>query len=318
MLQLIPRSPRKIETIRIRDLLAQQDFDVSVRTIQRDLIKMSQIFPLVSDERNKPYGWSWRGSDLVGFPAIDAPTALACVMAERFLGAVMPISTLKKLEPNFKQARNVLKEHKSGLGKWENKVRIAPRGLQLLPAEIKSGVLDVLYESLLIGRRFEAKYQTRDKDELSKYEVNPLAIVNRHNVSYLVCTLWDYPDIKQLAMHRFQSVGMLEKDVTIPEGFDLDEYIQSGEFSYTDSNKKIKIDLRFEISAGKHLYETPLSVDQKITKEADSCLRVKATVLDTEELRWWILGFGGYVEIVSPVRLRNEIRKNIKNALDNY
>ena len=54
MLQLIPRSPRKIETTKIREFLKEYGFDVSVRTVQRDLIKMSSIFPLVSDERNKP------------------------------------------------------------------------------------------------------------------------------------------------------------------------------------------------------------------------------------------------------------------------
>ena len=318
MLQLIPRSPRKIETTKIREFLKEYGFDVSVRTVQRDLIKMSSIFPLVSDERNKPYGWSWQGNDSIGFPAIDMPTALACVMAERFLTDLIPGSALKKLEPNFKQARNILKETKSGLGKWENKVRITPRGLQLLPAQIKPGVLDVVYESLLVGCRFEASYQPRDTPEPTKYEVNPMAIVHRNNVSYLVCTLWDYKDIKQLAMHRFHTAKPLDKEVIIPKGFDIDEYIQAGEFSYPDSNKKIKIKLYFGKMAGKHLYETPLSEDQIITEIGDDRLMVKATVLDTDELRWWILGFGGYVEVVSPKKLREEISMSLCSALDHY
>lgn len=319
MLQLIPRFPRKIETTMIRDSLEQYGFNVSARTIQRDLIKMSSIFPLVSDERNKPYGWSWKGDDSIGFPAIDTPTALACVMAERFLSDLIPVSALKKLEPNFKQARNILKELKnSGLGKWENKIRITPRGHQLLTAQIKSGILDVVYESLLVGRRFEAKYQPRQVTESLKYEVSPMAIVHRKNVSYLVCTLWDYIDIKQLAIHRFQAARPLDRNVIIPKGFDIDEYIKSGEFSYPDSNKEIKLKLSFEKMVGKHLYETPLSKEQSITETVDGRLMVKATVLDTEELRWWILGFGGYVEVVSPTKLRNEIRNNLSKALSYY
>lgn len=318
MLQLIPRSPRKIETTKVRNFLKEYGFEVSVRTIQRDLIKLSSIFPLISDERNKPYGWSWKGNDSVGFPAIDMPTALACVMAERFLIDLIPVSALKKLEPNFKQARNILKETKSGLGKWENKVRITPRGLQLLPAQIKLSVLDIVYESLLVGHQFEANYQPRVASSPSKYEVNPMAIVHRNNVSYLVCTLWNYTDIKQLAMHRFQTAKPLDKDVIIPKGFDIDEYIQSGEFSYPDSDKKIKIKLYFGEMAGKHLYETPLSEDQSITEIGEDRLMVKATVLDTEELRWWILGFGGYVEVVSPKKLRNEISTSLRSAADHY
>jgi predicted DNA-binding transcriptional regulator YafY len=318
MLQLIPRYPRKIETTRICDSLKQYGFDVSVRTIQRDLIKLSSIYPLDSDERNKPYGWSWKGSDAIGFPAIDTPTALACVMAERFLSDVLPVRALKKLEPNFRQARNILKEIKSGLGKWENKVRITPRGLQLLPAQIKPGILDIVYESLLVGRRFEAKYQPRNVTEPSKYEVNPMAIVHRNNISYLVCTLWDYSDVKQLAMHRFQVARPLDKDIIIPKGFDIDGYIQAGEFSYPDSDKKIKLKLYFEEMAGKHLYETPLSEGQTIIETGDGRLMVKATVLDTEELRWWLLGFGGNVEVASPKKLRKDIAMSLRSAVDHY
>ena len=318
LLQSIPRYPRKIETTRICDSLKQYGFDVSVRTIQRDLNNLSDIFPLVSDDRNKPYGWSWKGNDSIGFPAIDTPTALVSVMAERFLNNVMPSSALKKLEPNFKQARNILKETKSGLGKWENKVRIIPRGLQLIPAIIKAEVIDVVYESLLIGKRFEASYQSANTEKQTAYEVNPLAIVHRNNVSYLVCTLWNYSDVKQLAMHRFQTVKQIDKKVIIPKGFDIDNYIKAGEFSYPSSDKKIYVKLCFDEIAGKHLYETPLSEDQKITEIEGGRLMVKASVLDTEELRWGLIGFGGLVEVVSPKKIRKDISVSLSKALSHY
>jgi len=318
MLQLVPRAPRKAETAKIRDTLLENGFDVSMRTIQRDLIKLSSIFPLVSDERNKPFGWSWRGNDSVGFPAIDLPSALASLMTEKFLTDVLPSSVLKKLEPNFQQARNVLKETSSGLGKWENKVRIIPRGLQLLPAEVKPGIMDTVYESLLLEKRFEAKYQPRNAKDLSEYEVSPLGIVNRNNVSYLVCTLWDYPDVKQMALHRFKSVSETDKGVVVPQGFDLDDYIEGGGFSYSESDKKIRLKLIFSEEAGRHLYENPLSEDQVIDVAKDGRVLVKATVLDADELRWWILGFGGLVEVVSPKKLRNDIIDSLSSALQRY
>jgi len=74
-------------------------------------------------------------------------------------------------------------------------------------------VLDVVYESLLVGQRFEAKYHSRNAIEPSEYEVNLMTIVYRNNVSYLVCTLWKYTDIKQLVMHRFQTAKPLDKAV---------------------------------------------------------------------------------------------------------
>ncbi|OGQ52434.1 MAG: hypothetical protein A3J24_13235 [Deltaproteobacteria bacterium RIFCSPLOWO2_02_FULL_53_8] len=35
------------------------NFEVSKRTVERDLISLSEIFPLISNERSRPYGWSW-------------------------------------------------------------------------------------------------------------------------------------------------------------------------------------------------------------------------------------------------------------------
>ena len=59
MLQLIPRSPRKVSVQKINKQLNVHGYETTDRTIQRDLIKLSKNFPLISDERDKPFGWSW-------------------------------------------------------------------------------------------------------------------------------------------------------------------------------------------------------------------------------------------------------------------
>lgn len=58
MLRHIPKQPQKIDVNTLRERLAEQGVDVSVRTIQRNLIELSEVFPLTTDERSKPFGWS--------------------------------------------------------------------------------------------------------------------------------------------------------------------------------------------------------------------------------------------------------------------
>ena len=60
MLQLIPRYPQKVTTAKVRDALIDSGYEASLRTIQRDLQELSRVFPLLSDERNSPFGWSWK------------------------------------------------------------------------------------------------------------------------------------------------------------------------------------------------------------------------------------------------------------------
>ena len=59
MLMLIPRYPASISTERLKEKLEQFSFDISLRSIQRDLNKLSVRFPLVSNEE-KQQGWSWK------------------------------------------------------------------------------------------------------------------------------------------------------------------------------------------------------------------------------------------------------------------
>ena len=59
MLRLIPRAPKKITASELFSGLAREGFVVTKRTIERDLQSISAMFPLISDERNRPFGWSW-------------------------------------------------------------------------------------------------------------------------------------------------------------------------------------------------------------------------------------------------------------------
>ena len=72
MLRLIPRKPSKMATTEIKQRLEEEGFKITQRTIQRDLVTFSSIFPLVCDDRDKPYGWSWEScADVMDIPGMD-------------------------------------------------------------------------------------------------------------------------------------------------------------------------------------------------------------------------------------------------------
>ncbi|MDD3609477.1 MAG: WYL domain-containing protein, partial [Halothiobacillaceae bacterium] len=64
MLRFIPRAPRRIDTKTLQDKLSAAGYDINLRSIQRDLNKLSQVLPLVGDE-HKPQGWSWQADAAV-------------------------------------------------------------------------------------------------------------------------------------------------------------------------------------------------------------------------------------------------------------
>lgn len=89
--------------------------------------------------------------------------------------------------------------------------------------------------------------------------------------------------------------------------FDLDRYLyEERQFGYPVGTKDIALRALFDEDAAFHLSERPLSKDQRLRKKKDGRVLVKATVRDTQELRWWLLGFGDGVEVLAPTSLRKE------------
>lgn len=65
-----------------------------------------------------------------------------------------------------------------------------------------------------------------------------------------------------------------------------------------------KIRLIFQItqSAGLHVLECPLSLDQQVV-ELESGYAITATVVDSDMLDWWLRGFGDGVTFINKEKL---------------
>ena len=191
------------------------------------------------------------------------------------------------------------------LASWRKKVAIVPPNQPLIPPSYAEEIIEAVHSALLSEQQLEISYASREQGETKSYRAHPLGIVQRGAVTYLVATLSDYTDIRLLAVHRIQSAQGLDKPATTPKNFNLAKYIREGAFGFGESGE-IKLLVRFSTTAGEHLRETPLSLDQQIEADLPDWVRVQATVPNTAQLRWWLLGFGNQVEVLAPVSLREE------------
>jgi len=311
MLQAIPRAPRKISVQELRTRLKDAEFDVTARTIQRDLQELVQIFPLVVDERDKPFGWSWQqDGPSFDLPGLSVPEALALAMVEQQLSNSLPPVTLDTLQPHFRSAQKILNalEPTAHANAWLGKVRIiAPMQRLLAPAVIDT-CQRVIYSALMSDRQLKLGYRKRDTQQTTQYEaVHPLAVIQRGQLIYLVCMFASYDDVRTLALHRVTEAQMLYLPSRKKEGFSLDAYIESGNMGIR-TGEPIELRARFFGAAGEHLSETPLSAQQVLTALPGNCLELRATVPNTRELQWWLLGLGDGVEVLAPATLREEMR----------
>ena len=133
----------------------------------------------------------------------------------------------------------------------------------------------------------------------------------RDAVTYLVCTLWDYHDPIQLALHRIRTAEPLDTQARRPSGFDLDTYIRQGAFFRPFSDQPIRLEALFDADVA---YTTSKSQTQRgpgARRPAHGRVLVKATVQDTGELRWWVRGLGEGVEVIQPFALRHPLNTSV-------
>ena len=321
MLKMIPRYPRSIDSVTIRARLRDQGLGATdLRTIQRDLAMLSQSFPLdVIDPDKRPNQWHWmKGAAPLAIPGLDPIEAVTMKLVKTYLRPLLPGSMLDALAPHFESAERVLKSE-GGLGpaRWTSIVRVLPKGMQLLPPKIDPQAQRTVYDALLRKKRLELDYRPRKPKGKERYRINPIGLVVRDGVIYLVASLVENDAIRQFVLHRIKSAQVLDEPATSSRGFDLDKYIEEGGFGWP-TGRKIRLVAIFDRGPADTLVETPLSPDQSIRKLDEDRFELTATVQETRELQWWLLSFGPEVEVVEPKSLRALMRKLVGRSAKRY
>ena len=321
MLKMIPRYPRSIDSVRIRDQLRGEGIAASsLRTIQRNLETLSQSFPLeVANPEQRPNQWHWmKGAAPLAIPGLDPAEAVTMKLVETYLRPLLPGAMLDALAPHFESANRLLRSE-GGLGpaRWTNRIRVLPKGIQLLPPKIDPQAQRTVYDALLWKKRLELDYRPRKPKGKERYRINPIGLVVRDGVIYLVASLAENDAIRQFVLHRIKSAQVLDESATSPRGFDLDKYIEAGGFGWP-TGRKIRLVAIFDRGPADTLAETPLSLDQTIRKLDENRFELTATMQETRELQWWLLSFGPEVEVVAPKSLRELMRKLVGTSANRY
>ena len=292
---------RWIGTTHIYEQLALAGFDISLRTVQRDLNALAKRFPIEKNNAN-PQGWRWcEDAPLQSLPHMNLSQAVAFNMVEANLTQLLPPVILDELFPWFDLARRQLKNSKV-THSWIDRVRIEPATQPLIAPHIDLDSKDHIYHALFYQLQIKACYTRGDKSAASEYVLNPIAIIQRGVIIYLLATRTDDADavIRTFALHRFASVEILESAARTPDNFQLDDYLDAGGMGFShplfrqlpNHGKNTAIELHFTKAAGKSLTESKLSSDQIVTVNTDDTLTIHTTVNLTSQLVWWLRGFG--------------------------
>jgi len=310
LLRLIPRAPGRIATTTLLEKLKEDGFSVSLRTVQRDLDRLSIPFALQRDESSPSFRWSLSEKAPIDLSAMDTPTALALYLAESHLKTLLPQSVLDQLGPQFRMARDYLNNlENNGLAHWARKVRAIPNGKPLQPAQIAPRIWDQTSAALLERKQLQISYLSRSKSELKRLLVHPTGLVSRHAISYLIGSVDGYDDLRQFALHRIHQAECLEAPARARDDFEIERYIRQ-DLNTDTPIEQVELVADVSPQIAWLLSETPLSTEQTLEQLAGSawqCLR--AWVPDDQETLWWVFSLGENVRVREPKSWADSIQE---------
>ena len=316
LLRRIPKPPYRTTAADLHSQLADAGMTRDIRTIQRQLDLVSQHFDIERDERSKPYGYRWKShAKPLAIPMLSDPESLLLMLAEKHLHNLLPTKLMRSMESFFDQARSKLGDPNADkyAREWPNKIRVVRETQPLLPPTVASGVFaamtQALYKNLWLGIRYK-----NSAGKVSDVDVMPLGLAQQGPRMYLVCRYRGYDNERTLALHRMVSATVSNLSFNRPRSFSLEKYDDDGRFGVGDG---VRVCLEFRITreAGRHLRESPLSADQTTTDDGEFMV-VRATVMDTRQLEWWLRGFGEQVVEVSRTLAKADAAKAKRSTIE--
>jgi len=318
MLNLIPTRAPGITARALTERLAEEGFAVSKRTVERDLNELSRQFGLATHSADglPPFGWYFVSGKRSDLGSVELTDAVSLSLAGDILEQMLPAGMLQAISGKIDRAREKLQSLKGHpMARWSEKVRFVPPTLVLRPPHIRPNVVDVVQEALTAGRQIEVRYAPFN-EKPRELTLNPLSLVLRGPVSYLVATAFAYTDVRLFALHRMESARMGGQACAVPEGYNIDAHIDAGALNFGSCEPLLlKAALSDELAT--YLSETALGEDQKISHR-NGRWELTVTVRDTWQLQFWILSQGSAITVLSPKAYRERIHAALRNALQNY
>ncbi|VFB22012.1 helix-turn-helix transcriptional regulator [Pseudomonas fragi] len=228
--ELLQHLPKRAPGITVSELLSRlvsAGYSISRRSVERDLRDLSVVFPLQCNNGGTPFGWYWKPGVSVELQGITLAEAVSLTLVEDAIRPLLPGSMLSVLEPRFEHARQKLKGLEDGnpTARWPDKVASVRPDFNLHAPQILAETLEALQHAVISEQQVHCHYYSAHTNKISELTLNPLAIVQRGLITYLIATAAPYTDVRQFAVHRFREVTVLDTQCQGVASFELHTYL---------------------------------------------------------------------------------------------
>ena len=176
-----------------------------------------------------------------------------------------------------------------------------------------------LIHSIKDKLKIKFAYQKFWEEEPTEREVAPYALKECENRWYLLAKDCKDGHIKSFALDRLKDPISTVKQFTLPGDYNVEEtYRYCYGIISPNSEKPKDIILSFYPDQGKYIKTLPLHETQEVLIDDEVELRIKLKLYVTLDFVMKVLSYGGNVKVLKPASLVKEIKEALNSAIKRY
>jgi predicted DNA-binding transcriptional regulator YafY len=293
-----------------------KEFEVSARTIQRDLdlLRDRMGAPLEFDRAKQRWIYTDKSYAL---PAIQMTEGelVAILLAERLIRQYRGAPFEQRLRSAFDKIVQTLPEQVS----VDLSALSDAYSFEIGPvSEIDARVFDALSKAASNHRRLELTYFTQSRGEENVRRIDPYHIHNYRGDWYVIAFDHLRHKVLDFRLDRIRSFRETGDRFTVAAGFDINAYLSEG-FTMVRGEKKYTIELEFDAYQARWMRERQQwhpTEEREELPDGRLLLRMRLGGLDA--VVRFVLQYGGHVVVRKPARLRRMIQQEILKLSELY
>jgi len=276
-----------------------EEFNVSIRSIQRDLILLDTagfrtdaiskgVYKFIDGMSLKKTSLSAEEASLVTFLG-DVAGALGGNLQKSFQGIKSKLLGAKKASPYYMKIPELLNIEAS-----------------------KKKVLNLLKVAICDEQKVDVEYIS--KQEAKNTVLRPYKIVIFEGFWYLLAMDEKDEKIKTFGLFNIQKASLLNEYFDQPDN--IQEILDQSVNVWFSGRRNIKVDLKISKDAAGHFKKVKMFPTQKIIKQyKDGSILLSTKISNFQEIIYTIYKWIPNIVIVSPKELKEEVENNLKSYL---
>lgn len=284
-----------------------RELETSEKTIRRDLALFRRVgFPLV--EIRQAHGkkkWTLCPDGRVPPLGFAFDEALALYLCRRLLDPIAGTPFWEAAQRAFRKIGSMLS---SAARDYIQKLAsfFYPTTTGVSDYSHQSELIDLLLIGIEDHRAVELTYTSLRAQAPETYRVHPYGMIYHRGSLYLVGYSTKHKEIRHWKVDRMQRVEVTQETFQPPRDFDLHAHMADSFGIFHETGNTI-VRIRFAPEVSRYVQEKRWHASQRIFREEGGSIVVEFRLGGIEEIKHWILSFGGLAEALEPQELRQEL-----------